>query len=316
LGHFRPATYVYLTGQWVQATYNIAINGSIEITSTAFYITLPILATWLLGFREAFWTAGVCLGSALILALRQGPNSVFLPTAPLRTPLLIWANLVQLTLTAAAPVAHILQTLQQYKEHLEQVVEQRTAELVVARDQADSANRAKSAFLPNMSYDLRTPLSVILASSSLLSESNPTADQREDIAAIGRAGEHLLGLIDDVLDVAKIEAGKEELASAACDLISTVRTVVEMMRGRAEEKHLALVYYQAPQVPRYVRVDAPKLRQILINLLGNAIKFTREGTVKLQLSAKPDDEPGLARFCFDIEDSGVGMPQNDLGRIF
>ena len=316
LGHFRQATYVYLTGQWVQATYNIAINGSIEITSTAFYITLPILATWLLGFREAFWTAGICLGSGLILALRQGPNSAFLPTAPLRPPLLIWANLVQLTLTAAAPVAHILQTLQQYKEHLEQVVEQRTAELVVARDQADSANRAKSAFLANMSHELRTPLSVILASSSLLSESNPTADQREDVAAIGRAGEHLLGLIDDVLDVAKIEAGKEELAIVASDLTSTVRTVVAMMQGRAEEKHLALVYLQAPKVPRYVRVDAPKLRQILINLLGNAIKFTQEGTVKLQLSAKPADEPGHARFCFDIEDSGMGMPQHELGRIF
>ena len=151
---------------------------------------------------------------------------------------------------------------------------------------------------------------------SLLSESNPTADQREDIGAIGRSGEHLLGLIDDVLDVAKIEAGKEELAIAASDLISTVRTVVEMMRGRAEEKHLALVYYQAPEVPRYVRVDAPKLRQILINLLGNAIKFTREGTVKLRLSAQPADEPGRARLCFDIEDSGVGMPQHDLGRIF
>jgi signal transduction histidine kinase len=95
-----------------------------------------------------------------------------------------------------------------------------------------------------MSHELRTPLSVILASSDLLSESDPTADQREDVDAIGRSGEHLLGLIDDVLDVAKIEAGKEELAIAASDLISTVRTVVEMMRGRAEEKHLALVYYQ------------------------------------------------------------------------
>ena len=315
LGHFRQATYVYLTGQWAQATYNIAINGSIEITSTAFYITLPILATWLLGFREAFWTAGVCLGSALILALRQGPNSV-LPTAPLRPPLLIWANLVQLTLTAAAPVGHILQTLQQYKEHLEQVVEQRTAELVVARDQAESANRAKSAFLANMSHELRTPLSVILASSSILSESDPTADQQEDIDRIGRSGEHLLGLIDDVLDVAKIEAGKEELAIAASDLISMVRTVVEMMRGRAEEKHLVLAYYQAAKVPRYVRVDAPKLRQILINLLSNAIKFTREGTVTLRLSAQPADEPGRTRLCFDIEDSGVGMPQHDLGRIF
>jgi signal transduction histidine kinase/CheY-like chemotaxis protein len=315
LGHFRQATYVYLTGQWVQATYNIAINGSIEITSTAFYITLPILATWLLGFREAFWTAGVCLGSALILALRQGPNSI-LPTAPLRPPLLIWANLVQLTLTAAAPVGHILQTLQQYKEHLEQVVEERTAELVVARDQAESANRAKSSFLANMSHELRTPLSVILASSSILSESDPTADQQEDIDRIGRSGEHLLGLIDDVLDVAKIEAGKEELAIAASDLISMVRTVVEMMRGRAEEKHLVLAYYQAPKVPRYVHVDAPKLRQILINLLSNAIKFTREGTVTLRLSAQPADESGRTRLCFDIEDSGVGMAQHDLGRIF
>src|SRR6185369_370400 len=116
--------------QWVHATYNIAINGSIQITSTAFYITLPILATWLLGIREAFWTAGICLGSALILALGQGSNSVR-PTAP-PPPLLIWANLVQLTLTAAAPLGHILQTLratlaqsrsareelQQYKQHL------------------------------------------------------------------------------------------------------------------------------------------------------------------------------------------------------
>jgi CheY-like chemotaxis protein len=88
------------------------------------------------------------------------------------------------------------------------------------------------------------------------------------------------------------------------------------MRVRAEEKHLALVYNQAPKVPRYVRVDAPKLRQILINLLGNAIKFTKEGTIKLQLSAQPADEPGRARLYFDIEDSGVGIPQHHMGRIF
>ncbi len=136
------------------------------------------------------------------------------------------------------------------------------------------------------------------------------------IGAIGRSGKHLLGLIDDVLDVAKIEAGKEDLAIATSDLISTVRTVLEMMRGAAEEKHLELIYHQAPEVPRYVRVDAPKLRQILINLLGNAIKFTAEGSVKLELSAKPSDAPGRVRLCFDIEDSGMGMQQDDLGRIF
>ena len=88
------------------------------------------------------------------------------------------------------------------------------------------------------------------------------------------------------------------------------------MRGRAEEKHLALVYDQAAEVPRYVRADAPKLRQILINLLDNAIKFTTEGTVKLRLNAQPAGKPGRARFRFDIEDTGVGMPQHDLGRIF
>jgi signal transduction histidine kinase/CheY-like chemotaxis protein len=248
---------------------------------------------------------------------------ISLPPQRTGTPLGIWAIIVQAILINAIPVGQIigrlretLKELQGHREHLESLVDQRTREFVQARDQAEAANQAKSAFLANMSHELRTPLSVILAYSDLLSESNPTPDQREDIAAIGRSGQHLLGLIDDVLDVAKIEAGKEELAIAAGDLIAAVRTVVEMMRGRAEEKQLGLVYYQAPEVPRYVRTDMPKLRQILINLLGNAIKFTREGTIKLGLSAQRADDLGRAWFCFDIEDSGVGIPQHHLGRIF
>jgi len=230
---------------------------------------------------------------------------VSIPPQRTGTPLGIWFIIVQAVLITAIPVGQIigrlretLKELQRQQQHLESLVHQRTHELEQARDAAESANRAKSVFLANMSHELRTPLSVILASSELLAESNPTADQREIVGAIGRSGEHLLGLIDDVLDVAKIEAGKAELALAASDLISTVRTVVEIVRGRAEEKHLALVYHQAPEVPRYVRVDAPKLRQILINLLSNAIKFTREGSVKLRLSAKPGDGPGRARLCF------------------
>jgi signal transduction histidine kinase/CheY-like chemotaxis protein len=264
-------------------------------------------------------------------------RGVRLPLYSPGTPLGLWVTPVLATVLATVPTAQVLRILKEalaasqrdvaertraenelrrHQERLEELVDLRTAELVHARDQAEAANRAKGAFLANMSHELRTPLGVILASSELLSESNPTPDQIEDIAAIGRSGEHLLGLISDVLDVAKIEAGKEELAIAASDLISTVRTVVAMMRGRAEEKHLALVYYQAPEVPRYVRVDAPKLRQILINLLGNAIKFTREGAIKLGLSAQPADDLGRARFCFDIEDSGVGIPKHHLGRIF
>ena len=289
LGHFRQAAYFYLAGQWVQATYNIAINGSIQITSTAFYITLPILATWLLGFREAFWTAGVCLGSALILALRQGPNSV-LPTAPLRPPLLIWANLVQLTLTAAAPLAHILQTLRetlaqsrsdqeelrQYKQHLEQVVEQRTAELVVARDQALAASHAKSAFLANMSHELRTPLNAILGFSNLLRERGASEQQRHDLDIINRSGEHLLGLINDVLDVAKVEAGRSKLETTPCDLGRLIEDVKDMVGPRALQKGLAL-RVERPQAPLFVRTDPSRLRQVLINLLNNAVKFTDRG---------------------------------------
>ncbi len=322
LGHFRRASLAYLAGTWIWATLVSSSFGGVRSPGALLYVSLPASAAWLLGYTAAIRTAGACLLSALVFAVLEMTHAS-LPLQRKATPLGIWAMIVQAVLINAIPVGQIigrlretLKELQRHQQHLESLVDQRTHELVQARDQAESANRAKSAFLANMSHELRTPLSVILASSELLNESNPTPDQREDIDAIGRSGEHLLGLIDDVLDVAKIEAGKEELAIAASDLISTVRTVVAMMQGRAEEKHLALVYYQAPEVPRYVRVDAPKLRQILINLLGNAIKFTREGTVKLRLSAQPADEPGRARFCFDIEDSGVGMPQHDLGRIF
>ncbi len=322
LGHFRRASLTYFAGTWFWGTLVCVSYGGIRSPGALLYVSLPASAAWLLGYKAAIWTAGGCLLSALVFTVLEMTH-VSLPLQAKATPLGIWAVIVQAVLINAIPVGQIigrlretLKELQRHQQHLESLVDQRTHELVQARDQAESANRAKSAFLANMSHELRTPLSVILASSSLLSESSPTGDQREDIDAIGRSGEHLLGLIDEVLDVAKIEAGKEELATTASDLISTVRTVVAMMLGRAEEKHLALVYHQAPQVPRYVRVDAPKLRQILINLLGNAIKFTKEGSVELRLSAQPSDESGRARFCFDIEDSGEGIPQHDLGRIF
>ena len=322
LGHFRRASLAYLAGTWIWATLVCASFGGVHSPGALLYVSLPASAAWLLGHRAAIWTAGGCLLGALVFSVLEMTHMI-LPLQAQATVLGIWMQIVQSVLINAIPVGQIisklreaLKELERHQQNLELLVHQRTHELELARDQAESANRAKTTFLANMSHELRTPLSVILASSDLLAVSDPTADQREIIGAIGRSGEHLLGLIDDVLDVAKIEAGKEELVIAPSDLISTVRTVVAMMRGRAEEKHLSLIYYEAPKVPRYVRVDAPKLRQILINLLGNAIKFTREGTVKLQLSAQLADEPGRARFCFDIEDSGVGMPQHDLGRIF
>jgi signal transduction histidine kinase/DNA-binding response OmpR family regulator len=314
LGYFRQAAYVYLTGQWVQATYNVVISGSIQITSTAFYITVPVMATWLLGFREAFWTAGICLGSALILALGQDPNRA-LSTAPLRPPLLIWANLVQLTLTASVPLAHILQTLQQYKEHLEEVVERRTAELVVARDQALAASRTKSAFLANMSHELRTPLNAILGFSNLLRDRGASEQQRHDLDIINRSGEHLLGLINDVLDVAKVEAGRSNLEATPCDLGRLIEDVRDMVRPRALEKGLAM-RVEHPRVPLFVRTDPSRLRQVLSNLLNNAVKFTDRGAVTLRVKASPAADTGEVLLTFEVEDTGEGIAAGDQAEIF
>ncbi len=126
--------------------------------------------------------------------------------------------------------------LHRRQAHLAALVDQRTAELANARDQAETANRAKSAFLANMSHELRTPLNAILGFSNLLRESGVSADQREKVEIINRSGEHLLTLIDDVLDVAKIEAGKQTLSIAPCDLIALVNDVVDMMRVRASDE--------------------------------------------------------------------------------
>jgi signal transduction histidine kinase/CheY-like chemotaxis protein len=328
LGYFRQAAYFYLAGQWVQATYNVAIAGSIEITSTAFYITVPILATWLFGFREALWTAGVCLTTALVMALRQEPNSV-LPSAPLRPPLLIWANVVQLTLTAAVPVAQILQTLRKaladsrsaqdelrlYKQQLEEVVEQRTAELVIARDQALAASRTKSVFLANMSHELRTPLNAILGFSSLLRDRGTSPQQRHDLDIINRSGEHLLGLINDVLDVAKVEAGRSELVATPCDLGRLIEDVKDMVKPRALQKGLAL-RVERPEAPLLVRTDPSRLRQVLLNLLNNAVKFTDQGAVTLRVTAAPGVDLREVPVKFEVEDTGEGIASDDQASIF
>jgi signal transduction histidine kinase/DNA-binding NarL/FixJ family response regulator len=315
-GYFRQAAYVYMIGQWAQATYNIAIAGSIQITSTAFYITLPILASWLLGFSEAAWTAGICLGTALILTLRQGPNNI-LPTAPPRPPLLIWANLVQLTLTAAAPVAHTLQTLQQYRQGLEQLVEKRTAELVEARDQALAANRSKSTFLAHMSHELRTPLNAILGFAGLVRRRASLSQQdREDLDVVERSGEILLGLIDEVLDTAKIETGRVNVESALIDIHQLVNETTIMLRQRARAKGLHLLLEISPNVPQWICSDAGKLRHVLINLVGNAVKYTEDGRVIVSVDCRADGNPRWRTLILGVEDTGIGIAPEDQTRIF
>jgi PAS domain S-box-containing protein len=219
------------------------------------------------------------------------------------------------------------QLLAEYSRTLEQEVAQRTSELAratseaqEARTVAEQANQAKSTFLANMSHELRTPLSAILGFSQLMDgDPNLTPLQQENLGIINRSGEHLLALINDVLEMSKIEAGRVTLQETGFDLYGLLDTLEEMFKLRAEEKGLRLGLRRAGDVPRYIVADEGKLRQVLSNLLGNAVKFTREGGVVLRtsvLSPSVPCPPGREILRFEVEDTGPGIAPEDLEVIF
>jgi signal transduction histidine kinase/CheY-like chemotaxis protein len=191
-------------------------------------------------------------------------------------------------------------------------------ELLRTRDAAEAANRAKSIFLANMSHELRTPLNAILGFAELIArDENLPQGQRHNLATISRSGRHLLALINDILEIAKIEAGRLAVQAAPCDLHELIASVVEAMELRAHQAGLALDRVLSPGLPRQVRMDAGKLRQILINLLSNAVKFTRRGGVHLDagIAARRNDGE-TPELVFVVRDSGAGIAPDELENIF
>ena len=200
------------------------------------------------------------------------------------------------------------------QQHLEDLVAERTSKLSIAKDAAEAANRAKSIFLANMSHELRTPLNAILGFSNMM-RFDPALpqNQRDNLNIINRSGEHLLTLINDVLEVAKIEAGRLQLDVAPFDLGGMVREVLEMMQLRAQEKGLQLQFDQSSDFPRYIKGDEARLRQALINLVGNAVKFTEQGGVTIRLRVRQNHRQYL---LIEVEDSGPGINIEDQKRLF
>jgi signal transduction histidine kinase/ActR/RegA family two-component response regulator len=311
---------------------------------TDYGLTFPAVAT----FAGLFWAAapalawmsphpfGHALGMAYIVCgyllvftqLRQSPRQALIISSPYSIVVVFmaaslagkpdfWSFMAVLPFVASGLLVHVviglvtqarINAFQERQAHL-------IAELEQARDKAETANKAKSAFLGVISHELRTPMNGVLGAAQLLSVTRLDPTQREYVSIVRNSGDNLLALLNDILDLTKIEADRMALESIEMNLEDLIERVGGTWTARAQEKAVGYTFEIAPDTPSIIVGDPTRLSQILHNLLSNALKFTEAGDVRLSVSAERLD-PSRARVAFSVTDSGPGIAPADLERLF
>lgn len=337
-GHVHLGGTVALGLFWLTGTALAMTNGGVTAPASSFYLVLVLTAGLMSAGRAVFIVTALCFLSllALVYLKKRGIllSPVLTPTDTSRmvslSMLLVWILIMTRTtlrqldeaLTGAerenegrrkteAELRSTEAELRKLNLELEARVASRTSELAAAKDEALSGSRAKSEFLATMSHELRTPIAGIVGLSDLLEKTSLSAEQRTLLTTLKTSTQTLMALLNDVLDYSKIEAGQVELERIDFELRERVRAVVELLRPQAEKKQLALTLEIEKAAPRYVNSDPTRLQQVLFNLIGNSIKFTESGEVRVTVTAGPE-----ATLDFTVRDTGIGMSEATQARLF